>query len=66
LEERRAMIDKNSSLSVAGQCRILQVHRSGIYYQPCNESQENMDIMRLLDEQYFKTPFYGVRKLTAC
>jgi putative transposase len=65
LEERRAMIDKqNSSLSVAGQCRILQVHRSGLYYQPCSESQENMDIMRLLDEQYYKTPFYGVRKLT--
>lgn len=66
MEERRAMIDKkNSSLSVAGQCRILQVPRSGLYYQPCSESQENIDIMRLLDEQYFKTPFYGVRKLTA-
>lgn len=65
LEERRSMIDKqNSSLSVVSQCRLLQVHRSGLYYQPCNESQENMDIMRLLDEQYFKTPFFGVRKLT--
>jgi putative transposase len=35
-----------------------------LYYQPCDESQGNMDIMRLLDEQYFKTPFFGVRKLT--
>ena len=49
---------------MVGQCRILNVHRSGLYYQPCSESQENMSIMRLLDEQYFKTPFYGVRKLT--
>lgn len=60
------MIDKqNSKLSISAQCRILQVHRSGLYYQPCSESQENIAIMRLLDEQYFKTPFYGVRKLTA-
>lgn len=60
------MIDKqNSSLSIARQCRILNLHRSGLYYQPCSEDQQNMDIMRLLDEQYFKTPFYGVRKLTA-
>uniref|UniRef100_UPI00374DBF4E IS3 family transposase n=1 Tax=Mucilaginibacter sp. TaxID=1882438 RepID=UPI00374DBF4E len=27
------------------------------------ESQENLDIMRLLDEQYYATPFYGVRRL---
>ena len=60
------MIDKqNSSLSLVKQCRLLQIHRSGLYYQPCSESQENIEIMRLLDEQYFKTPFYGVRKLTA-
>lgn len=43
---------------------MLNIHRSGLYYQPCSESQENIAIMRLLDEQYFKTPFYGVRKLT--
>jgi putative transposase len=65
LNERRLMIDKqNSSLSISEQCRILHLHRSGLYYQPCSESEENMNIMRLLDEQYFKTPFYGVRKLT--
>lgn len=59
------MIDKqNSSLSVKRQCELVNVHRSGLYYQPCFESQENLTIMRLLDEQYFKTPFYGVRKLT--
>lgn len=59
------MIDKqSSSLSIVQQCRLLNIHRSGLYYQPCSESQENIAIMRLLDEQYFKTPFYGVRKLT--
>jgi len=59
------MIDKQgSSLSIQRQCRLVNVHRSGLYYKPCSESRENLTILRLLDEQYFKTPFYGVRKLT--
>jgi putative transposase len=59
------MIDKQeSSLSIARQCELVNVHRSGLYYKPCNETEENLTIMRLLDEHYFKTPFYGVRKLT--
>ena len=66
LSERREMIDKQSSeLSVDRQCNLLGIHRSGLYYQPCSESEESLAIMRLLDEQYFKTPFYGVRRLTA-
>jgi len=66
LPQRRVMTDKqHSSLSVVQQCRLLSLHRSGLYYQPCPESEENLTIMRLLDEQYFKTPFYGVRRLTA-
>jgi putative transposase len=60
------MVDKqHSSLSVVQQCRLLGLHRSGLYYHPCRESEENLAILRQLDEQYFKTPFYGVRRLTA-
>lgn len=66
MPQRRVMITKqHSSLSVTQQCRLLSLHRSGLYYQPCPQSEENLTIMRLLDEQYFKTPFYGVRRLTA-
>lgn len=66
MTQRRDMVEKqHSSLSVVQQCRLLGLHRSGLYYQPCSESEENLIIMRLLDEQYYKTPFYGVRKLTA-
>lgn len=46
------------------QCELLNLHRSGLYYQPAPESEQNLAIMRLLDEQYYKTPFYGIRKLT--
>jgi putative transposase len=59
------MIDnKHSSLSIVRQCRLLGLHRSGLYFKPCSESEENLTILRLLDEQYYKTPFYGSRKLT--
>ena len=56
--------DKHSSLSIIKQCRLLGLHRSGLYYKPCSETLENLTILGLLDEQYFKTPFYGARKLT--
>jgi putative transposase len=29
------------------------------------ESEENLLLMRLLDEQYTRTPFYGIKKMTA-
>jgi len=40
------------------------VPRSGWYYQPRGESEENLRLMRRLDEQYTKTPYYGVRRMT--
>lgn len=65
LEQRREMIEKdNKQISIVRQSELLGIHRSGLYYQPCPESEENLTIMRLLDEQYLKTPFYGVRRLT--
>jgi putative transposase len=44
---------------------LLGLHRSGLSYQPRGESRENLALMRLLDEQYTRTPFYGVRRMTA-
>lgn len=50
--------------SLREQCRLLGVNRSNLYYQPASESDENLLLMRLLDEQYTRTPFYGVLKMT--
>lgn len=47
------------------QCELLQIHRSGLYYVPTLESEENLEIMLCMDKQYFKTPFYGIRRMTA-
>lgn len=61
LEERRCLIDKGSDLSIDTQCELISIHKSGLYYRPVAEREENLAILRFLDEQYFKTPFYGTR-----
>lgn len=53
------------SLSIARQCSLLGISRSGIYYEPIGETALNLKLMRLIDEQYLRTPFYGARKLCA-
>ena len=66
LEERKSMIDRaDETVPASRQCSLLPVHRSGLYYKPCSESSENLDIMRFPDKQYFQTPFYGVERLPA-
>jgi putative transposase len=43
---------------------LLGVNRAGLYYEPVGESEENLLLMRLLDEQYTRAPFYGSRRMT--
>lgn len=56
---------EHAELSISQQCQLLGLARSSYYYQPVSESEENLLLMRLLDEQYTRTPFYGTRKMTA-
>lgn len=48
------------------QCELLDLARSSYYYEPVGESAENLHYMRLIDEQYLRTPFYGSRRMTIC
>jgi putative transposase len=65
-EVRRGMIEPScSQLSISTQCHLLSVSKSSFYYTSTGESEENLSIMHHLDEQYFKTPFYGALRLTA-
>lgn len=51
--------------SLRRQCQLLGISRASWYYQPRGESAENLHLMRCLDEQYTRTPFYGIRRMTA-
>jgi putative transposase len=50
-------------LSVVRQCELLGISRSGFYYEPVGESEANLRLMRLIDEQFMETPFYGSRQM---
>ena len=54
---------KHGRLSIRRQCVLLDLSRSGWHYQPAGETAENLRWMRLIDEQYLKTPFYGSRRM---
>jgi len=43
---------------------LLGLPRSSWYYRAAGETAENLRLMRTIDEQYLRTPFYGSRKIT--
>jgi putative transposase len=50
-------------LSIAKQCELVGLRRSTWYYKAQPETAEDLRLMRLLDEQYTRTPFYGSRRM---
>ncbi|MDQ1240202.1 MAG: putative transposase [Thermodesulfobacteriota bacterium] len=64
--EARSLIDPgHAELSIATQCGLLGLPRSTYYYAPKGETPLNLNLMRLIDEQYLSTPYYGAPKMTA-
>lgn len=53
----------HDTLSIVRQCQLLGLPRSTCYYHGADESEKNLELMRLLDEQYMQTPFYGSRRM---
>jgi putative transposase len=51
-------------LSVVRQCELLGLPRSSYYYLPVEASEEEMRLMRLIDEQYMRQPVFGSRRMT--
>jgi len=59
------LVEPNKArISVARQCELLGLNRTGLYYRGRTESVEDGELMRLIDEQYTLTPFYGYRRMT--
>jgi hypothetical protein len=58
------MIDpSHSRLSIVRQCELVSISRSSFYREPAAESEETLRLMRLLDEQFLETPWYGSRQM---
>lgn len=66
MAEKRQWIDwDNPSLSVREQCELLGLNRSSLYYEPLSESAENLQIMRMIDEEYLRHPCKGQRQMVS-
>lgn len=62
---RRELVEPdNEKISVLRQCELLGLNRTGLYYRVRTQSVEDGELMRLIDEQYTRTPFYGYRRMT--
>lgn len=59
------MVDPDHrKISISRQCDLLGMSRSSWYYRPKGESELNLNLMRIIDEQYMQIPFYGRPKMT--
>ena len=56
LDDRRKMVDHHDQLSISQQCRLLSINRSALYYKPCTASDDDLKIMREMDELYLNDP----------
>lgn len=61
---RQSWVKPDSDYSIRRQCRLAGISRSGFYYKPVPETNENLDLMRLIDEQYMKHPEFGYPRMT--
>ena len=62
---KRCLVElDNEEISIGRQCELLGLRRSSFYYTPIGESAYNLELMNCIDEQYMKSPFYGVRRMT--
>ena len=62
----RQIVDREyPKLPIVGQCTLLGVSRSSLYYRPKEASEEDLSLMGEIDRQYLETPFYGSRRMRA-
>lgn len=63
--KRSELIEKDSHMSIRRQCRLLQIHRSMIYYDLSEETFENLELMKKLDHLFFEDPSAGSRRMSS-
>jgi putative transposase len=63
MNEIKTLIANNEIISVRRQCELLEISRSNLYYEAVGESEENLRIMRLMDEEFLEHPTHGVLQM---
>ena len=63
---RLSLVDRaDDEVSIVAQCRLLKVARSSLYWRPAAVSEDDLRLMRRIDELYLASPFYGARRMVA-
>ena len=64
--DRRAKLDRSHPLlSVRRQCAMLGIARSGAYRLPSAANDDDLTLLRRIDELFTRWPFLGSRRMTA-
>jgi len=63
-QKKQAVEPSYKKITIARQCELLGLNRSRLYYKATGETDYNEMLMKLVDEQYVKTLFYGIDKMT--
>jgi putative transposase len=63
MAERKKKVDRTHELPISRQCLALDISRSSAYRNPTGVSDDDIDLMRKLDELHLKRPFKGSRRL---
>lgn len=64
MTQKRAMVEPdNAELSIRRQCELISLPRSSYYRTAATENEGNLTLMRLIDEEYTRHPFFGSRKM---
>src|SRR4051812_5940883 len=64
--DRRELLDRDhAALSIRRQCVLLGVARSGVYRGPRPANDNDLALMRRIDELFMAWPFLGSRRMTA-
>ena len=63
VKQIKQYISNDNDISIRRQCELLDVPRSNLYYQPIGESELNLKIMRLMDEEFLVHPTHGVLQM---
>jgi putative transposase len=64
-EKRRCIEPDHPQLSIKRQCELIDLPRASYYREAGGgeETAENLALMRLIDEEYTRHPFYGSRQM---
>lgn len=57
------MVSETETLSIVRQCSLLDIPRSSFYHKPKGVSDEDLALMKLIDQCYLERPYFGSRRV---